>query len=57
MKINHSNKAKTAVDNMNTTSQRSVQCKKMKEWTPKDTKSLYPSLTDDEAKMAWEMGW
>ena len=28
-----------------------------KEWTPEDTRRLYPSLTEEEAKMAWEMGW
>ena len=28
-----------------------------KEWTPEDTRRLYPSLTEDEAKKAWEEGW
>lgn len=31
--------------------------KKAKEWTPEDTKRLYPNLTEEEAKKAWEMGW
>ena len=29
----------------------------VKKWSPKDTKFLYPTLTDKEAKMAWEEGW
>jgi len=28
-----------------------------KEWTPEDTRRLYPLLSEEEAKMAWEMGW
>lgn len=26
-------------------------------WTPEDTKLLYPTLTDKEAREAWELGW
>ena len=29
----------------------------VKKWSPKDTKFLYPTLTDKEAKEAWELGW
>ena len=31
--------------------------KQKTKWTAKDTKFLYPTLTEKEAKMAWEMGW
>ena len=31
--------------------------KKIKDWTPEDTRRLYPGLTEEEAKKAWEMGW
>ena len=31
--------------------------KNKKDWTPEDTRRLYPSLTEAEAKMAWEEGW
>ena len=31
--------------------------KTQKEWTAEDTRRLYPSLTEEEAKMAWKMGW
>lgn len=31
--------------------------KATKEWTPEDTRRLYPLLNEEEAKMAWEMGW
>ena len=30
--------------------------KTTKEWTPEDTRRLYSSLTEVEAKMAWEEG-
>ena len=29
----------------------------IKKWTVKDTMFLYPTLTPQEAQMAWEMGW
>lgn len=28
-----------------------------KEWTVRDTMRIYPDLTEEEAKKAWEMGW
>ena len=31
--------------------------KSKRKWTVKDTKFLYPTLTEEEAKMAWEAGW
>ena len=31
--------------------------KNQKEWTVQDTMRLYPLLSEEEAKMAWEMGW
>ena len=27
------------------------------EWTVEDTMAMYPSLTREEAEMAWRMGW
>ena len=26
-------------------------------WTVEDTMAMYPSLTREEAEMAWRMGW